>query len=486
MTKSALGFVGVVTLALACDLAGAQTAAPPAAPPKTAAPPAPAAIASTQPASAPAMSAAQLIEIADEMQAEAERLRGWKFKHPVKKDVNDEAQLRKFIEKRIFEEEYGGGLLQKKEAMLRAVALIPATCDLRKTFLDVLLNQVGGFYDPETKAFYMLNRGGVDYGPLITRILVIHELTHALDDQYFDLDKLIKSQPLTEDWSFTVGAVVEGSATALMTRFAADAMGSGEYDAAALQGVLEKEMARSEAFFKAPPYFSTLMANYLVGMLFVMKGELMLLADENSERQVGANMKAIVARMPESGEQILHADKYWDAATRDAPVRVDDAAIEALLKQAWPDAQVTHQDTLGELLCALLTSEADRRLDVNAAFLPDYWTNDAATGWGGDRFYLWPDRPGAPREGNLPNDGREPRGARGVWVTLWDSEEDRDEFVRGYERHRKLANRATLKVGTHAAVFLFNVEDEARAVLERSLTPATLKATRDGKPWKAE
>lgn len=432
------------------------------------------------------LSEAALLEMAESVQQEVEEIRGWKFKHPVRKDIRNEKQLREFIEKRVFEDELGGGKLEGKEALLRMVGLIPPGCDLRKTFMDVLLNQVGGFYDPQTKAFYMLVRSGVDYGVLVNRIMIAHELTHALDDQYFDLDRLMKSRDLTEDWGYTIGAVVEGSATELMSRYAAIAMQSGKYDMRELQQVMESEMERSKAFLEAPPYFSTLIANYLCGMTFLLRGDLTLLADENGGAEIGARMKRLVQEPPESSEQILHPEKYWEPDQRDAPVQIDDPAAEGVLQRMLgPDVRITHRDTLGELLCGLLTVDEKRPLDIALAMLPDFWTNEASAGWGGDRFYVIGERPGAPREGNRPDDGHEPKGPRGVWITAWDTKRDRDEFIRGYELERKLSQRHLVRVGERVAVFLYGMDADARTALERTFTEGNLRFTRDGKSWDA-
>jgi hypothetical protein len=115
--------------------------------------------------------------------------------------------------------------------------------------------------------------------------------------------------------------------------------------------------------------------------------------------------------------------------------------------------------------------------------MPEYWTTEAASGWGGDRFFVIAERPGAPREGNRPDDGFEYRGPRGIWVTAWDTERDRQEFIRGYEEERKLPGRTVVNVGRRAAVFLFGVDDEARKALERALQDGALVFARDGKPW---
>lgn len=421
----------------------------------------------------------KLIQIADEVKQDVEKLRGWKYKHDVKTDVYTEVQLRAFIEKKLFEEQYGGGKLEATQALLRMIGLIPADCDLKKTTIDVLLNQIGGFYDPDTKSFFMMDRGG--YGPLMTRVLVAHELCHALDDQYTDLGALIKEAGASEDAGFAVGAVVEGSATYLMMRYMLQAMKSGKFDSEELARTMKDEMARSDAFLKAPRYFTTLAANYLCGMHFVSNGETPGPAlDPQAVEAAGRNMRKRMLRlfkdMPRSSEQILHPEKYWDTDERDDPVVLDDKSIERLITP--PGTFVIERNTIGELLCALLTSDNDAPLDMMMANVPSYWTNDAAAGWGGDRFFLLAE--GADAAAAL----KEMKNRRGVWVTMWDTKSDREEFIEDFKEYRPDPGRRLIRVGARVAVFAFGFSAEAAAAFEKSLAAADLDFKNSGKDWR--
>lgn len=344
-----------------------------------------------------------LIKIADEVQKEVEELRGWKFKRPVKKGVYTEKQLRAFIEKKLFEDGYGEGRLERLQAFLQMTGIIPPKCDLRKNFLDVLLEQIGGFYDPATSAFYMMNREG--FGPLMNRIMIAHELTHALDDQYADLEKLLNVRDMSEDQMAAIAGVVEGSATVLMMRYMARAQLSGKYDLNELMETAQTEMERADVLVKAPPYFSTLVASYMCGMHFVRRGEMVLVPDPSKDKGVGADVLKALKDPPTSSEQILHPEKYWDKSKRDDPVVVSDEDVEKLV--ARPGSYVVHKDTAGELLCAIVTAPAERELNIMLMHLPSFWTNEAATGWGGDRFYLLAKGPDQKKAG-----GRLARSAR--------------------------------------------------------------------------
>ena len=111
-----------------------------------------------------------------------------------------------------------------------------------------------------------------------------------------------------------------------------------------------------------------------------------IMADPSLHDPSGEMLLKVAKRPPTSSEQILHPEKYWDADKRDHPVVVDDERMERMILS--DGFHVVHKDTVGELLCAILTSPADKKLNIMLASQAGYWTNDDAAGWGGDRFYL--------------------------------------------------------------------------------------------------
>jgi len=411
-----------------------------------------------------------LVELSREIAEEVERLRGWEFKHEVSTGVYSETELREYILK-AFREEFGPEGLAPTQAFLRTIGLIPKDCELEKTVIDVLLNQVAGFYDPASRSFKMLERGGVSFGEMLDRVLIAHELTHALDDQHLDLDKVMKSQERTEDWALAIQSVVEGSATALMTRYNLELMQSGEFDMEELAEVARREMERGKVMLQAPRYFSSLVATYMCGMHFLAPPG----GTPGIPENVGPRLKRAVEDPPQSTEQILHPEKYWTRATRDEPVRVDDRRVEAFIERdGW---FIVHRDTVGELLCGVLTTDEGAELDLLLAATPTYWTNDAARGWGGDRFYLLAQ--GESREAAA----RELTAPRGMWVTAWDTPEDREEFVEDYEIERDIPGRRVIRVGKRVAVYLFGYDEAQAAPVSEWLTGSPLEFNQGAQRW---
>jgi hypothetical protein len=404
----------------------------------------------------------EALAMAEEVAREVESIRGWKFKHPVEKHVYSEDQLKEYVI-RILEREYPDEETRLTEAFLHTTGLLPKSVPLKQTIIDVLLSQVGGFYDPTTKSFYMIERAGVDYGPVVNRILIAHELTHALDDQYVNLDSLQSSRTRTEDGEFILGAMIEGSATALMTTYVTKAQLAGELQTEDLMKLMKSEEERSKVFFEAPIYFQTLVAYYTCGMVFFLEGNLAAVA--GGGEQVGKNFLAAVADPPTSSEQILHPEKYWDEETREEPVLVDGGAMNSLLEAAG--FKVAGKNTAGEILMGVVTTPTDRVFNAMASGLPAYWTNKASMGWGGDRFYLL----------------EAEEGFTGIWVTLWDTGEDRGEFLETYEAEVRDESRSRFLLGERGAVFTFGLREAEVEKIGEMMADSPPGFTQAGVPW---
>ncbi|PYP82000.1 MAG: hypothetical protein DMD25_00120, partial [Gemmatimonadetes bacterium] len=107
-----------------------------------------------------------------------------------------------------FDEDLPPAELAGLQSALRLFGLIPDSLELRPTMIDVLTEQVAGYYDPDSNALYI----PADIEPFQLRIVVSHELVHALQDQYVRLDSII-SQRHANDRRSAAQAILEGQAT---------------------------------------------------------------------------------------------------------------------------------------------------------------------------------------------------------------------------------------------------------------------------------
>ena len=418
-------------------------------------------------------SAEGLDRLADDVAREVEQLRGWTFTRPVKKERITAARARLDIQ-RIVLAAQTPDRRARLQAFLRVAGLIPPDCNLLATSLAILDQQVAGYYEPETRTLKLVDRA--DPMPeFVERMVLAHELTHALDDQFIDLASLMKPGSGTEDTDFVAAAIGEGSATSLMLQAMLSAQKSGRFSVADLASYVTKELSRAQTLEQVPRYFSAMFASYVVGAAFLAKGDLPTLMAMPDNRAVGEALLAARRVLPRSSEQVLHPEKYWDAPRADQPIVFDDRAAASWLGK--PGRHIIHRDTLGELLTAILTAPHDEVRPLTDLQSAAAWTNIGAAGWGGDRFYLLASR----------SDWEELRGTeglQGVWMTAWDTPKDRDEFLAALDKGSPAPNSAAVPIGRQLAVVFIAVDQAERESLVRRLNLLPLPMTRGGQAWK--
>ena len=326
---------------------------------------------------APPKSEAQLelertsMRIAEQLEV----LRGRKFERPFEVRV---ASREDFLE---YAKAFSDELMPEEKLVLaeraqKMLGLVPPDVDLAALTLEVLEEQVGGFYDPGEDTFYLME----GFTGAVAELILAHELTHALDDQLFDLDGGLGARSADSDALAAYHAVVEGSGMVMMTRWmiAHPPQLSGEDLAAAMPS--PESLQRAPAVVWKPLFFA-----YLQGQNFIETGRRRLRDRQEAQGAVGANAaldQALLAP-PRSTEQVLHPEKYWDEEQLDEPraVRHGDAPTDE-----W---EVAYDDTLGELLLALMVEEpAEIDLANPMTLMMLRYTNDAAAGWDGDQVRL--------------------------------------------------------------------------------------------------
>ena len=136
-----------------------------------------------------------------------ERTIGLEFKTPPRLEARSRDQVREFLEAR-FNEEIPTRELLGAERAYKRFGLIPDTMQLRPFLLDLLTEQVVGYYDPGTKVLYVVEGAAED----LVGMTITHELVHALQDQYINLDS-IQNLEGDNDRQSALQAVIEGQAT---------------------------------------------------------------------------------------------------------------------------------------------------------------------------------------------------------------------------------------------------------------------------------
>ncbi len=309
-----------------------------------------------------------------------EKATGLAFKTPPTVEPRSTDEVRAFLEKE-FNDNLPALELEGASRAYKLLGFLPDTMDLRGFMLRLLGEQVIGYYDPAAKVLYVVRDTSAGRAALV-EVTVAHELVHALQDQYFNLDSLQKQRD-DNDRLTAVQAVMEGQATyeQMSTMLGGD-LGvrmPGGWDR--VREMIRENQTAMPVFASAPMLLQeTLLFPYLSGAEFIRRFK-----DAKTGRPPWQPP-------PVSTEQVLHFEKYLAG---ERPIKV---ALPPLLT-----GTKVYENDLGEFETRLFLFQALQDLGTSAR---------SAEGWGGDRYVV----------ANLPG------GAGLVWVTVWDSPIDAGEF----------------------------------------------------------
>ncbi len=210
--------------------------------------------------------------------------------------------------------------------VLAMLGLLPPGFDLGEAALGAFDSAVAGYYDPRSGALRVVE-GAQTGNRVLYETTVAHELTHALEDEVFDFD--LDTMAAGGDRALAYSALIEGSATAVMTRYMTQRFGAEETLGATLGSALAGTGTEG-----MPPFLTAqLIFPYTAGQQFVAR----LLAVGGGGWDVVDS--ALRFRPPASTEQILHPRKYLEveqpervaapaAAGLGAPLALDPGGVE--------------------------------------------------------------------------------------------------------------------------------------------------------------
>jgi hypothetical protein len=282
-----------------------------------------------------------------------------------------------------------------EERLMQMLGLLPEGTRLRDVMGKALTSEVAGYYLPRSDTLALVRGFGLD--GLFAEVALAHELTHALEDQRFEIEPHGVSGFL-RDRAVAEGALHEGTATIAMVDYLVLSRGGGRVQPEELRGRLLEQLegVTLPESSGLPRYVrESFVFPYVAGARFVDRIQ--------QEGGWAAVDRAFGRDAPASTEQIMHPQKY---ERPERPVRVRLPRYRGLL----PDgARRIARGDLGEFDTGQVLVDANGR---EAA-------EEAAAGWGGSTFELW----------RLPGD---------EYVLVigwaWDSPADAAEFARAARR----------------------------------------------------
>ena len=315
--------------------------------------------------------------IAD-VEAEVEQVRGLDYTSEVPVEPLTSSEMGRQVG-RAFDSTFPTDQYERRSRAWSALGVIPAGSSLHDELQSFQTGQVVGFYVPESGRLVFI--GGDTLSPL-SHVVLAHELTHAVDDQHFNLDRIdsLVVSCADEQQAAAIGAV-EGSAQFYSFQVAREFLSSDEL----LQVAQE---AGASPIPDVPPFIErTQFWPYEAGRSFISA----LDASGGTDA-----VNAALRDFPVSTEQVMHPERY----PNDMPTPVDVPDLGPELGEGWSDLDVS--DVGEEFLNIML----GLRLDSSRA-------DDAAAGWDGGIYRAW-------SNGNR---------VAVVMSTVWDTAADAREFA---------------------------------------------------------
>jgi hypothetical protein len=329
-----------------------------------------------------------VVEATADVLKETSELRQLPILRPVKSGTQSREEIQRFLIKNM-DEDTSPAEMHASEVSLKKLGLIPPDFQFRPFIIKLLTEQVAGYYDPKQQEFFLADWIDLDG----QKPVMAHELTHALQDQHFNLRRFDKWPKGDSDAELAAHALIEGDASLAMGVY----VSRNPLRIIALMKSMGTSKSSTEEIDRAPRALrESLLFPYMQGMQWVT---------QLYKREGWSLVSKAFTDLPQSTEQILHADKYF---SREAPVKVSLPDITPALGSGWKRIDI---DVNGEwgyylILGEYLKSEQESKR--------------AAAGWGGDVSNIY--------------EGHKPGEVLITQLTVWDTAQDAAEFFDAYAK----------------------------------------------------
>ncbi len=312
---------------------------------------------------------------AAEVRAQIQKFRGLDFLRPVPLVVKTRDQAQAMLEAEMAREHSDEDL--RIGGMSGAMTgLYPRGMDLKSRTLAMMRSQIAAFYDPHDKQMVLVegeadrslwNRaaGLMNHRDIVGEMILAHELTHALQDQHFQIEKMLDNVKDNDDRDLALKSLAEGDATLSGYGYMMGGLSDQSIDAILtrmrdLPRIFAAQSGDVPTGLSAPMIFQ-----YAAGVRFVAIAY---------ERGGWSAVDALYAHPPASSLQVMYPNDYY--GRRLDPAKIEIAGYEKFLG-GWSKAD---DDTYGALL---LRTIIRRNLGKDS---PDA---DIVESWAGDRILIF-------------------------------------------------------------------------------------------------
>jgi hypothetical protein len=312
-------------------------------------------------ATAPKADNAEFAAAADDVLKQVSQITELSVLTPVKKTLRSREEIRAYV-LREMDDDKDAAERYADQRSAEAFGLIPKGFPLDSFMVDLLTEQIAGLYDPKAKEFYI-----ADWIPLDDqRMVMAHELTHALQDEHFQIEPWVKAARPNDDAELARESVLEGSAMAAMIDYLLKGTGQTVQNLPAIDpSLLAGDMSTSPKLKEAPQFLKDGMVfPYFAGLTFsaaiLKSGGWSAISD-------------VFAKPPTSTQQIMHPGLYKSGR---APAPVKMPAVDKLLGTDWAKID---ENVMGEFGWK----------EVLKQFGDEKSASSMAAAWDGDRYVIY-------------------------------------------------------------------------------------------------
>lgn len=341
-------------------------------------------------------------------------------------------------QKKTIEKYYPKERLQAKSKLFVKLGLITDLEDYSRQILESPTGESASFYSFDDKKMYVTEDVLREALPGLPSINIMHELVHALQDQYYHIRNLEGMTLLeNEDKALAVQSVIDGDAALLMYDTFVKSVKSANPEAVEVKYldlrsfVIEKmlpDSIRLKIENGEPTIFiEELLFSAVLGSKFLQY---------TVKTRGWKHVEKIYSDIPVSSEQIIHPEKYY--ILRDDPKEINFPDLAGVLGKSWTRLS---QGTLGEFGFYL----------IGKKFLDELSAKVISEGWGGDHFELYEEM--------------ETKKTLFLAITKWDNLQQADEFFSFYKKiiarkYKQLTLlREGVKVKEDSRFFQWNTEE---------------------------
>lgn len=350
---------------------------------------------------------AALIAATQDVLKETSEVRQLAILRPVQSSTQSRSEIERAVMKNL-DEEITPADMHAAEVTLKKLGLAPPDFQYRALMIRLLTEQVAGYYEPKSRQFYLADWIDIDG----QKPIMAHELTHALQDQHFNLRRFDHWPKGDSDAELAAHALIEGDATMAMAMYVA----SNPLRALSFLKSMGAMSIATEELDKAPRSVrESLLFPYQEGMNWTRA-----LYKQGGWPEVS---KAFTS-LPQSTEQILHPDKYF---AREAPLKITVADITGLLNngKSVPPAPAggSSEQPKWKRLASDVNGEWGFYLILDEFLKSAAESRRAAAGWAGDRTSVYESQKGD---------------VLYISLSAWDTENDAREFFDAYVKRTQL------------------------------------------------